>query len=129
MNSVNLIGRLTKEPEARQTAGGTTVTSFTLAIDDGYGENKKTNYIPVKVFGKTAEFCEKYLAKGRLCGVVGKIQTGSYEKNGTKVYTTDVIADKVEVLEWGDKPATKANTSHLTPVPSGFSVVDEDVPF
>lgn len=137
MNSVSLIGRLTRDPEVRYTVGTQmAVAKFTLAIDDGYGEKKKTNFIPVTVFGKAAESCEKYLAKGRLCGVEGKIQTGSYtNKDGATVYTTDVIAARVEFLEWGDKKNGSGNSDSnvaaggFEDVPSGFSAVDEDIPF
>ena len=130
INSVILTGRLTREPEVRETAGGMAVCSFTLAVDDGFGEKKHTSFIPVKVFGKTAENCGKYLAKGRLCGVQGKIQTGSYEKkDGSKVYTTDVIADKVDFIEWGEKVAVKSSESSTGLAPSGFSEIDEFPPF
>ena len=130
MNNVALIGRLTRDPEVRETAGGTAVCSFTLAIDDGWGENKRTNYIPVLTFGKTAENCGRFLAKGKQCGVTGKIQTGSYEKkDGTTVYTTDVVADKVEFIGGGEKVAAKSSEKDSEAYPQGFSALDEDVPF
>ena len=125
MNSVHLIGRLTKDPELRYTAGTqTAVTTFTLAIDRyvKQGEEKKADFPKIIVFGKTAENCEKYLKKGMLAGVEGRLQTGSYKnKNGDTVYTTDVIADKVEFLE-----KTKAEK----PVsPIDFAEIEEDIPF
>lgn len=126
MNNWTGIGRLTKNPEVRynpQTQNA--VARFTVAIDDGYGDNKKTNFIPVVAFGKQAESCEKYLEKGRLVAVEGKIQTGSYEKNGQKVYTTDVIANRVEFLEWGEKKEQVKEDD----APAGFSTIDEDIPF
>lgn len=130
MNNVALIGRLTRDPEVRETAGGTAVCSFKLAIDDGWGENKRTNYIPVLTFGKTAENCGRFLAKGKQCGVTGKIQTGSYEKkDGTTVYTTDVVADKVEFIGGGEKVAAKSSEKDSEVYPQGFSALDEDVPF
>ena len=126
INVVVLTGRLVREVEVREASTGTAVASFTIAVDDGFGEKKKTSFIPVKAFGKTAESCGKYLAKGKLCGVQGKIQTGSYQKNdGSTVYTTDVIADKVEFIEWGEKVAVRASE----PVSEGFSAVDTDIPF
>ncbi|WP_173328249.1 single-stranded DNA-binding protein [Eubacterium pyruvativorans] len=83
MNSVMLIGRLTRDPEVR-----------------------KADFPRVVVFGRQAETCEKYLAKGRLVAVEGRIQTGSYQnRNGDTVYTTDVVASRVEFLEWGDRPS------------------------
>lgn len=107
MNSVNLIGRLTKDPEVRYTNSQTAVATFAVAIDRGKdrdGNDRGTDFPRVTVFGRQAENCQKYLAKGRLVGISGRIQTGSYtNQNGEKVYTTDVIADRVEFLEWGDK--------------------------
>jgi single-strand DNA-binding protein len=123
MNSVNLIGRLTKDPEIRYTGDQKAVAKFTVAIDDGYGDAKKTNFISIVVFGKQAENCERFLAKGKLVGISGKIQTGSYEKDGRKVYTTDVVANNVYFLEWGEK-AAKDND-----IPEGFSQITEEVPF
>lgn len=121
MNNWIGIGRLTKDVELRYTPQEMAVAKFTLAIDDGYGEKKKTNFIPIVAYGKQAENCEKFLAKGRLVAVKGKIQTGSYEnKEGKKVYTTDIIAEQVEFLEKGGSSE---------PTPSGFSEVDESVPF
>ena len=136
MNNVSLIGRLTRDPEVRYTAGTQmAVAKFTVAIDDGFGEKKRTNFIPVTVFGKTAENCEKYLAKGRLVGVQGKIQTGSYtNKDGATVYTTDVVADRVEFLEWGERSERSAaprqsGMGGFDAAPEGFSAIDEDIPF
>lgn len=125
MNSVHLIGRLTRDPELRYTAGTqTAVATFALAIDRyaKQGEEKKADFPNIIVFGKTAENCEKYLKKGMLAGVEGRLQTGIYKnKNGETVYTTDVIADKVEFLE---------KTKIEKPVPPiGFSEIEEDIPF
>lgn len=111
MNSVVLIGRLTKDPETRYTSGTQmAVCTFTVAIDRiaKQGEEKKTDFPRVTVFGKQAENCEKFLKKGRLVGVQGRLQTGSYQnKDGQMVYTTDVVADRVEFLEWADKEEPK----------------------
>ena len=125
MNSVILIGRLTKDPELRYTPSQMAVATFSVAIDrpTANGKDKQTDFPRVTVFGKAAENCEKFLAKGRLVGVQGTLQTGSYEKNGITVYTTDVIANRVEFLEWGDK---KPQADFA---PAGFSAMDEDIPF
>ena len=96
MNSVCLVGNLTRDPEVRE--GTTTVCRFSIAVTDGYGESEKTSFIPIVVFGKQADSCGKYLTKGSKVGVMGRIQTGSYEKDGHKVYTTDIIANRVEFL-------------------------------
>ena len=130
MNSWNGIGRITKDVDLKYTSGAEpmAVARMTMAIDDGYGDRKKTNFIPVVVFGKQAENCEKFLSKGKLVGVTGKIQTGSYEKaDGTKVYTTDVIAERVDFLEWGDKVQNAPVSDE--PTPQGFTAIDEQIPF
>ena len=128
MNSVVLIGRLTKDPETRYTSGSQmAVSSFTLAIDRPVkpGAEKQTDFPRVIVFGKHAENCEKFLAKGRLVGVQGRLQTGSYtNKDGATVFTTDIVADRVEFLEWGDKPQANHDDT-----PAGFSAIDEAIPF
>lgn len=104
MNNVQLIGRLTRDPELRYTANNFPVCSFSIAIDRMGKEEKKTNFIPVKALGKTAENCGKYLAKGRLVGVHGSIETDSYtDKDGNKRNTWNVLASGVEFLEWGEK--------------------------
>lgn len=108
MNSANIIGRLTRDPEVRYTANNFPVCTFSVAIDRRGKEEKKTNYIPVKVLGKTAENCGKYLAKGRLVGVSGQIETDSYtDKDGNKRPTWNVLASAVEFLEWGEKNNTQ----------------------
>lgn len=144
MNSVVIIGRLTRDPEVRYIASTQmAVATFTVAIDRPVkqGGEKQTDFPRVTVFGKQAENCEKYLAKGRLVGVQGRIQTGSYQnKNGETVYTTDVIADRVEFLEWGDNQSTGGRNSARAdnrqaeaPVqeemPDSFQALDESVPF
>ena len=129
MNVVSLIGRLTRDPELRYTPQQMAVATFTLAIDRPTGKDKEkhTDFPRVTVFGRQAENCETYLKKGRLCGVQGRIQTGSYKnKDGQTVYTTDVVADRVEFLEYGKAPAAPAPDD---PVPDGFSAVYEDIPF
>lgn len=103
MNKVFLIGRLTKDPEIRYTTNGTAVTSFTIAINrrvlNQQGE-READFIPIIVWSKAAENCHKYLAKGRQAAVAGRIQTGSYDgKDGTKHYTTEVVAEEVQFLD------------------------------
>lgn len=103
------------------------VARFTVAIDRPPRDGKKEADFPnVVVFGKQAENCGKYTAKGKLIGVEGRIQTGSYtNKNGDKVYTTDVVANRVEFIEWANKDAEEKQQSF-----SGFQPVEEsDIPF
>lgn len=111
MNSVVLIGRLAKDPELRFVPStGMAVARLTLAVDkELFGDKKQqaisegkptANFISITVFGKQAENCVNYLAKGKLCAVIGRISTGSYvTQSGEKKYTTDVIANRVEFLE------------------------------
>nr|DAI35454.1 MAG TPA: Single strand binding protein [Caudoviricetes sp.] len=131
MNSVILIGRLTRDPEVRYTSGTQmAVCTFTVAIDRPVKKDgeKQADFPRVICFGKQAENCERFLAKGRLVGVQGRLQTGSYtNKDGATVYTTDVVADRVEFLEWGDRQG--ARQEYDEPIPEGFAAVDEDVPF
>lgn len=97
MNKVMLMGRLTKDPELRTATTGNNVCRFTLAVDRSFkkeGEEKQTDFISCVSFGKTAENFSRFFTKGRLCVISGRIQTGNYEKDGQKVYTTDVICDE-----------------------------------
>ena len=103
MNNATLIGRLTKDPELRYTANNFPVCTFRIAIDRVGKAEKKTNFIPIKALGRAAETCGQYLTKGKLVAVHGSIETGSYEKNGEKHYTWEVLASGVEFLEWGEK--------------------------
>lgn len=146
MNSVVLIGRLTRDPEVRYISENQmAVATFTVAIDrpTRSGQEKKTDFPRVTVFGRQAENCERFLAKGRLVGIQGRIQTGSYtNKDGQTVYTTDVVADRVEFLEWGDRAQGGASQFQSRPqqaapagggdmgIPEGFQAIqDDDIPF
>lgn len=139
MNNVVLIGRLTKDPELRYIPENqSAVASFTIAVDRPFAKEKQADFIRITVFGKPAESCERFLVKGRLVGIQGRLQTGSYKnKSGDTVYTTDVIAERVEFLEWGDKPANERKRQndlsfHQTPgAPEGFQALedDDDIPF
>jgi single-strand DNA-binding protein len=120
MNKSLLTGRLTKEPYVSQ--GQTMVAKFTLAVD-GFKKDD-TSFIRVVAFGKTAELCQTYLSKGSKVLVEGHIKTGSYEKNGQKVYTTDVIADRVEFLEKMEKQEPKEKDGF-----EEFQQVDQEIPF
>jgi single-strand DNA-binding protein len=100
MNVVALVGRLVKDPELRYTPNGVATTSFTLAVDDPFAKgDKKADFINVVTWQKTAESAANYLRKGRLCGVEGRISTRNYEKDGRKVYVTEIMASNVRFLE------------------------------
>lgn len=99
MNKVILIGRLTKDPELRFTAGsGMAVSRFTVAVNRQFKKDE-TDFINCVAFGKTAETISQYLTKGRQIAVIGSIRTGSYDaQDGTKRYTTDVAVDSFEFV-------------------------------
>jgi single-strand DNA-binding protein len=111
LNRVVLIGRLVRDPELRYSQSGVGICKFTLAVDrrfkNAQGE-KEADFIPCIAFKQLAELCANYLSKGKLAAVDGRIQTGSYtNKEGNKVYTTDVIAENVVFLspkESNEKP-------------------------
>ena len=104
MNKVILMGRLTRDPEVRYSQGENSmaIARYSLAVDRRYnrGEENNTDFINIVAFGKAGEFAEKYLHKGTKVLVTGRIQTGSYtNKDGQKVYTTDVVAEDQEFAE------------------------------
>lgn len=112
MNKVILMGRLTRDPEIRyaQNENGTAVARYSLAVDRRFKRDgeQDADFIGCVVFGKGAEFAEKYLAKGTKIVVTGRIQTGSYtNKDGQKVYTTDVVVEEQEFAE--SKAASQGN--------------------
>ena len=104
MNKVILMGRLTRDPDVRYSQGenSTAVARYSLAVDRRFSRNDENNtdFINIVAFGKQGEFAEKYLHKGTKILVSGRIQTGSYtNKEGQKVYTTDVVAEDQEFAE------------------------------
>jgi len=103
INKVMLIGRLTKDPELKTTTSNISVTNFTLAVDRNFSNQqgeREADFIPVVTWRKLAETCHKYLSKGRLVAVAGRLQTRSYEaSDGTKRYITEVVADEIQFLE------------------------------
>jgi single-strand DNA-binding protein len=102
LNKVMLIGRLGRDPEERATAGGTRVSSFTLATDTFRGANaeKTTEWHRIVAYGKVAELCNQYLAKGRLVCIEGSLQTHSWEKPpGEKHYMTEIIGSRITFLD------------------------------
>lgn len=137
MNSVQLVGRLTRDPEVRYTDGGSTIARFSLAVDRRYkSENGPTADFPNCVaFGKSAEFIEKYFRKGMRMGCQGRIQTGSYTNNdGQKVYTTDVVVESCEFVEAKASQQSGENNDGFGPADeNGFmnipADIDEELPF
>lgn len=127
MNKVVLVGRLTRDPETRQ-AGETTVTRFSIAVDRRYKHEggQSADFPSVVAFGKTAEFIEKYFHKGMKIALEGRLQTGSYEKDGKRTYTTDVIAEAVEFAESKSADVGATTNNAWVEIPEG---VEEELPF
>lgn len=101
MNQVQLVGRLVRDPELRYTKSGKGLCFITLAVDGYYDKRKGdtvTDFIPVQLWGKTAEQVAKGVKRGTLVSVVGRVSAGSYEKDGNKVYTLDIIGEEVKFL-------------------------------
>ena len=140
MNTVVLMGRLTKDPDIRVTQGDnpTTVARYSLAVDRRYRKEweQSADFITMVSFGKTAEFIEKYTHKGTKLCIRGRIQTGSYtDKDGRKIYTTDVVGEEVEFAEskksqessQGEAPQEeKTDDDGFINVPDG---IDSELPF
>jgi len=147
MNKVILMGRLTRDPEVRYSQGENSlaIARYSLAVDrrnarsNNGGDEQTADFINCVVFGKGAEFAERYLRKGTKIAVTGRIQTGSYtNKDGVKVYTTDVVVEEQEFAESknasGDnggnggytRPAAGGSSDGFMNIPDG---IDEELPF
>ena len=140
MNKTVLMGRLTADPQVRYSQGdnATAVARYTLAVDRRFRRDGEptADFIPCVIFGRSAEFTEKYFRKGMQVAVSGRIQTGSYtNKDGNKVYTTDVVVEEQEFAE--SKAANQQNQqsagSGSIPASDGFMSIpdgmDEELPF
>lgn len=134
MNNVSLVGRLTKDPELRYTQAGKAVLNFMLAVNRTFtnqqGE-RQADFISCQAWDKKAENIANYQRKGSLIGIIGRLQTSSYEKGGTRIYKTDVVVEEVEFLEPKNKysgdtqPTGRETRESAGSVPVG----DDDLPF
>ena len=142
MNRVFLIGNLTRDPETRTTQSGTTVCSFTIAVNRRMKQDgqQETDFFNIVAWRQLGELCQKYLSKGRKCAVTGRIQTRSYEaKDGSKRTAWDIVAEEVEFLSpVGQSTGHHGNAGGYTEAVSktqdapkeGFTQVeDEELPF
>lgn len=137
MNNVNLIGRLTRDPELRYTTSGMAVVRFNLAVDRRMSKEKKqeaeaqnqptADFISCTAWNKTAELLANYTQKGSKIAVEGRIQTGSYEKDGQRVYTTDVIVNQIEFLDAAKN--RQGNTQQAGNIDGFFPVDNDAIPF
>ena len=104
MNSVNIIGRLVRDPDMRKTNEGLTICDLRLAIDDPFSKDDRTDFINATAFGAQAEVCERYLRKGFITGVSGRIRSDVYsDSEGIKRYPIKLIAERVQFLQWPEK--------------------------
>ncbi|MDU1176243.1 MAG: single-stranded DNA-binding protein [Peptoniphilus harei] len=145
MNSVNLIGRLVREPELKYTQSGLAVLRFTVAVDRKLSKDKRdevernnqptADFISCTAFGKTAEVIANYHSKGSQIGVEGRIQTGSYEKEGRKIYTTDVLVNSITFVGSKNNNSGGGNYQNSNNQQDDYSddgffpVNNDDIPF
>ena len=146
MNKVILMGRLTRDPEVRYSQGenAMAIGRFSIAVDrrrQNNSDGQTADFINIVAFGRLGEFAEKYLHKGTKVALTGRIQTGSYtNKDGVKVYTTDIIAEDIEFAEsksssGGDGGYTGGGSSRPAPASAGDGFmnipdgIDEELPF
>lgn len=145
MNKVILVGRLTRDPDVKNTTTGKTVATFTLAVDRRFKNKdgqKEADFVPIVVWGKQAELAGQYLAKGSQTGVSGRLQVRSYDaQDGQKRYVTEVIADEITFLSSGRRdstgggyqqaPMAQNNNMAAVGLDEDFHLMadDDDVPF
>ena len=135
MNKVQLIGRLTKDPELRYTKNNIAVANYTIAINDGYGEKQQTQYINISTWGKSGEFVSKYFKKGQAIAIVGRLNNNNYEdKNGNKRYSIEVVTEDIEFI--GNKKDEKVQqeevfipNNYKTQYETTLTIDDEDLPW
>ena len=146
MNNVNLIGRLTRDPELRQSSNGTAFCKFTLAVNRPF-DRDNADFINCVAWKKQAENLVKYQKKGSQVGIVGSIQTNDYiDKNGAKVYTTEINANQIMFLSAAKSENTAANTTtnygqassdktladfqkEVEDITNNYSISNDDLPF
>ena len=129
INKAILMGRLTKAPELRYTSQQTPVCSFSIAVDNGYGEKRQTDFISCAAWNKTAEFVSKYFDKGQMIIVIGRIATRTWEgRDGKKNYVTEVVASEVS---FGESKRSGVDQGGQTNSAEDFTplVEDDDLPF
>ena len=129
INKAILMGRLTRDPELRHTGSGTPICSFSIAINNGSGENQTTDFINCVAWNKTAEFVNKYFSKGRMIIAIGRIQTRSWEgQDGKKNYATEVVVNEVAL---GDSKKETDSADNTADNGEDFAPLEmpEDMPF
>lgn len=141
MNNVNILGRLTRDVDLRMTSSNLAIGRFNVAVDRKLSKEKRmeaesnnqptADFISCIAFGRTAENIATYFKKGQRIAVSGHIQTGSYEKDGQRIYTTDVVVDSFDFIE-SNSNSTNNNQGYSNPADFGMSgqeSFDSDLPF
>lgn len=140
VNKVILLGNLGNDPEIRYTQGGMAITTLSVATthvrkDRDGNQQEKTEWHRVKLFGKLGEIAGEYLKKGRQVYIEGRLEYGSYEKDGVKHYTTDIVANEMQMIGGGEREAVRSSEgtrrepekpAQFDPRTDGF---DDDIPF
>ena len=142
LNQCNFIGHLGKDPETRHMPSGDAVTNFSIACNWKTKEKEGAEWVRIVTFGKLAEICSEYLKKGSQVYVSGRMQTRKYEKDGQDHYSTEIVADRMQMLggkreehSEGQPRERTATESKRTPQPTGnksggaFDQMDDDIPF
>lgn len=127
MNKVIIIGNLTRDPELSKTNTGKNVCHLTVAVSDGFGDKKETNYFNVESWGAQGESCAKYLTKGSKVGVCGRLRTRTYEKkDGAKATVIEIVASDIDFLSSKGETETKSKEPYQ---PTLDEIDDKDLPF
>ena len=136
-NQIIVVGNLGKDPESRAMPSGDSVSNFSVATTESWkakdGEKQEhTEWHRISAFGKLAEICNEYLRKGSSVLIVGKVRTRSWEKDGEKKYSTEIIAERMQML--GGKPSGDSQRQESKPAPQkktggSFDDMDDDIPF
>jgi len=135
VNKVILIGRLGRNPEMRNTGGGTPVCNFSLATDESYTDKtgdrqKKTEWHSIVGWGKLAENCSNLLSKGKLAYVEGRLQTREWnDRDGNKRRTTEIVINRMRVLTPKGSAPTEETSAEVEPPEEPIKITDDDVPF
>lgn len=131
INNVNILGRITKEPQIQYTNSGVAYMQNSIANDRGYGDNKKTAFVPVVMWKQQAEYVSKKATKGSLVAVSGYIQTREYEKDGKKNYVVEVVAEEIQILDKfkEEDKETSENKSEKKKEYNPGDITDDDLPF
>lgn len=130
MNKFICIGRWSKPVELKATPSGKYVATSTLAINEGYGEKKTTTFLPVVLWGKTAEVAAEYSKTGDLVSIEGRVSVRSWEKDGQKRYQTEIVGEHIEFLQ-SKKSANSSDKSHdpFSADSRTIDISDDDLPF